>query len=363
MKYLDYCQNAALDPFADASRAAHREFQRTLSRGPKASPVFHWLRELRRLDKEARQAETHYRDTEALDAELQLHGGLAADLSELAARADAAQQAFALHAAAHPELRDEFLLRAEIADIETQCVAQRREIARLQASVPKPPTEPRDTVAEALRLDALAAVRRTEASKVTAEATELDRQWQAMHADPHAETNWLARDKLHERLKRIAPRVTMADRMADNAERTATKAHTRSAKAYARYTKAQAEAAAHPVSLQLAEAHLVTLRQSLIAMRSRLPTEAKAPLKERRGKFREPVTPTLHPVLRERYSWEPATETLTRRSTGTPVTSASVAVGGIRVGRAALIEALCPSDGINDSRPEASEPFNPYSLA
>lgn len=326
MKYLDYCQKHALDPFAPESKAAHHKAQRSTPR----VTVKGWLRTLRKLDAEVIATSNRLTHVRQLDDGMQLKGHEPTDLSLLQSRADAAQAAFDAHAAERPELAAEYLQRAQVAELQGQL----RSIV-LNPPEPKPAPDPAPLALRALQATQRADALQAEAARLTQGVVPLDEEWQAFHANPLNGPGY-QRDRLEERLRDAGERALAACKRAELAHDQAARLQSRAEATMSRHTAYVSAVKQRETSILLAHEHQARLRAELAQARAKLPATEAAPLTEAR--IRKPQTAALG----ERYVYDPATRGLTKLSTGKPVTTNTVMVHGVRYTIAQVVEAIGP---------------------
>ena len=221
-----------------------------------------------------------------------------ADLSELEAEEAAARAAFDAHAAQEPALSQEYIDRAELA--QTTMDARRAEHA-LGLLL----TAPRAGLDTSTRLaGAIAAVKSIEHARaaLVAEANTVDAEYQAALANGDG-GSWYALGRLESQATKLRERIA-------SAEGRLAKAQARERDARERHEAREAADRRHVAEIALARAELARIRAYADELRAKLPATVSAPLREPRRGYGLPAPAELHGLIRERYRWEPATETL-----------------------------------------------------
>lgn len=299
-----------------------------------------FLRQLRRLDRDWQAARHRLESVRVLVDSLPADRpdlSVLSDLSELEALEAAAREAYDAHAAQQPALSQEYADRAELADAVAD--ARRKEHMLgllLTAAVPSPnPAAAEAATGARLRAEARRAALVTQASAVDAE-------YQAACAEP--ESDWLRIGRLHAKGEALRAALGDAETQLANAER-------REREARAKAERIEAMAVRRVSEIELARAELARVRAYADELRARLPETVSAPLRERRTRdYGAPAPPELHGAIRERYRYEPATDTLHRLPRGELVRATqSVLIDGHRIPRAAVVAVLAPPSTI---RPE-----------
>lgn len=281
-----------------------------------------FLRLLRTLDREWQAAAKTLRDVRALGESLPDPP----DLSMLEAAEADAKDRYDAHAAKHPELSAEFSARAEL----DAAVIEERRLARALDNLrtaPLPVPNDAFTAETAERV----AGRQLALSKLVAEASALDTEYQAAVT----RSDWFEASTLSGRAETLRARIGASETALSRAENV-------HRDAMARALTAEASAGRRATDIALATAELARHRAYVASLRAALPAEVRAPLREPRTRRRgEPVPEALRGIVRARYRWEPATDTLRRADTGRALDAVqSVMVDGHRIPRAAVVALL-----------------------
>ena len=265
-----------------------------------------FLRTLRKLDSEWGEIRARLAHVRALTETLSDPPGF----TELEAQEAAARTRYEAHAALNPALAAEYGDRAELAETLTDLQRKTRQLDALRyAPVPAPGEPPVDTVTPPL----------------IREASALDAEHRAAVAA--FEPDWLAIHKIEARAAKLRERIRDAER-----------------KHEARMIRHRRHAAAHKrhqADLTLLQADVDRLRAYAETLRTRLPQTPAAPLKEPRRAYRSPAPAHLLPLIRARYSYDPATDSIHRTDSGALVRAPQhVKIEGHRIPRAAIVAAL-----------------------
>ena len=265
-----------------------------------------FLRTLRKFDSEWGEIRARLAHVRALAETL----SEPPDFAELEAQEAAARTLYEAHAALNPALAAEFSDRAELAETLTDLQRKTRQLDALRhAPVPEPGEPPADTVTPPL----------------IHEASVLDAEHRAAVAA--FEPDWLAIHKIEARATKLRDRIRDAER-----------------KHEARMIRHRRHAAAHrrhAADITLLQADIDRLRAYAETLRARLPPEPAAPLREPRRAYRSAAPAELLPLIRARYSYEPATDSIHRTDNGALVRATqSLLIEGHRIPRAAIVAAL-----------------------
>lgn len=238
------------------------------------------------------------------------------ELSSLEAEEAAARARYEAHAALDPELAAEFADRAELAETLTALQKTTRQLDALRHRPPGDPGElPADLTTPGL----------------IHEASTLDAAYRAAMAEP--EPNWSAIGTMEVRAAKLRDRIAAAE--------------ARHARALARHAKAAAAHNRHAAEVMLLTQDADRLRAYAHTLRQRLPLEPRAPLREPRRRYRAPAPGELRDLIRARYSYDPATDTLRREPAGTVVHAPqSLTIEGHRIPRAQVVAALFDPESI-----------------
>lgn len=281
-----------------------------------------YLRQLRRLDRDWQAAAKTLRDVRALGESLPEPP----DLSTLEAAEAAARDRYDAHAALHPSLSVEFSARAELdaAILEERRLARSLELLQT-AALPVPNDAHVAETAERV------AGRQLALSKLVAEASALD----ATYQKAMARSDWFEASTLSGQAETLRARIAKSETALSRAENV-------HRDAVARAQAAEASAGRRATEIALASADLVRHRAYVASLRANIPETVAAPLREpRRRRYGEPAPAALHGLIRSRYRYEPATDTLRHASTGDIVRAPqSVRVDGHRIPRAAVVALL-----------------------
>ena len=289
-----------------------------------------YLRQLRRLDRDWQAAAKTLRDVRALGESLPEPP----DLSMLEAAEAAAKDRYDAHAAKRPELSAEFSARAEL----DAAVIEERRLARALDNLR---TAPLPVPNDAFTAEAAERVagRQLALSRLIAEASALDATYQAAVI----RSDWFEASTRSARAETLRTRIGASEAALSRAENV-------HRDAMARSQAAEASAGRRATDIALATADLARQRAYVAGLRARIPETVTAPLREpRRREYRAPVPEALRGLVRSRYRYEPATDTLRHADTGGIVLAPqSVRVDGHRIPRAAVVRLLAP----DTTRPE-----------
>ena len=291
-----------------------------------------YLRRLRKLDRDWQAARNRLQQVRALVESLPAdHDSTDADLSALEAVEAAARERYEEHARQEPELSREFADRAELAEVTMD--ARRKEHA-LHLLLTARPSNPGELSRLAAAAAAVESAERDRAALV-AQASAVDSEYQAAVDAP--EPNWLAIDRLHAQAEALRASIGKAETKLASAER-------RHDEATERHEAREAMARRRITDAALARAELDKVRAYAEEIRARLPATVSAPLKEPRHRaYGAPADPSTHDAIRERYRYEPATDSLHRLPHGELVkATATIMIDGQRIPRAAVIGVLAP---------------------
>lgn len=296
----------------------------------KSTPQF--LRQLRRLDRDWQTARHRLQTVRTLVDSLPAErDDLAAlsDLSELEAIEAAAREAYDAHAAQQPALSQEYADRAELADVLADIRRKEHTLGLLLAApVTAPAASSRLAAAEAAVKQAA-----TARAALVAQASAVDAEYQAACAEGQS---WHVLGAIEARAAKLRTAIGKAETRLADAER-------RERDARERHEAREAAAARRTTEIALATAELDQSRAYADELRARLPETVSAPLREPRSGYGAPAPPELHGAIRERYRYEPATDTLHRLPRGELVRAAqTVMVDGRRLSRAAVVAVLAP---------------------
>lgn len=291
-----------------------------------------YLRRLRKLDRDWQAARKRLQQVRTLVESLPAdRAELAPDLSDLEAIEADARAAYEAHAGQEPELSREYADRAELAEVTMDTRRKEHALHLLLTARPSNPGELSRLAAAA------AAVERAEAARaeLVTRASEVDSQYQSAVDDP--EPNWLGIDRLHAQAETLRTQLGKAEATLATAER-------RHREAIERHEAREAMARRQVTDAALARAELDRVRAYADELRARLPATVRAPLREQRHRaYGSPADPALHPLIRERYRYEPATDSLHRLPHGELVKAdATIMIDRQRIPRAAVIAVLAP---------------------
>jgi chromosome segregation ATPase len=292
-----------------------------------------YLRRLRKLDRDWQAARKRLQQVRVLVESLPAdRAELAPDLSNLEAVEAAARERYEEHAGQEPELSREYADRAELAEVTMDARRKEHALAMLLTARPSNPGE-----LSRLAAAAAAAVESAEAARaaLVTRASEVDAAYQSAVDDP--EPNWLAIDRLHAQAEALRASIGKCEARLATAQR-------RHHEATERHEAREAMARRRITDAALARAELDRVRAYADELRARLPATVSAPLREPRHRaYGAPADPSLHPLIRERYRYEPATETLHKLPHGELVKATStIMIDGQRIPRAAVIGVLAP---------------------
>ena len=293
------------------------------------SPKVQYLRVLRRLDRDWQEVSDRLQGVRALVDSRPAERAADTDLSELEAAEAAARERYEAHAAQEPELSTEFADRSELARANMDARRAEQALAML-LTAPDIIPDPAPGAAALLAAQAARAV----VAALHGQANALDAEYQAACVAGAA----------FERVTLLEAKATALRTKIADAETRLAAAERRHRTATDRFEASEAKARRRVADIELLRIELDRTRAYAAELRARLPATVSAPLKEPRVRRpKSPAPPELHAVIRERYSYEPATDTLHRLPHGDPVEAPqSVRVAGYRIPRAAVIAVLAP---------------------